>query len=157
MRATLTESRITTQRNGALNSVTNPSEALTDDDQFFLGSADERCKEGASRMGALVQQAQRDNGFTLSTLGGMIDKDAPTASRAFDKENPHTVLRLIAGVILLDKTHTWLRGVCRLAGGEYVERPKLTKEQRYDLLMQTLERHGEIGKAFIRETFNGEE
>ena len=142
----------TTQSNGTLNSAANPSEnALIEEDQFFLGSADERCRVGASRIGALLKEAQRASGFTLSTLGGMVGKDAPCASRAFDVENPHTVVELLCAAFLLDKSRTLIRGINRMLGGEFVERPKLTPEQKFERLAAAVRRMGKAGDQFIAE------
>jgi hypothetical protein len=152
--STLPQEPEATNRNGCLNKPANPfSSGLTDDDQFLLGAADERCRVGASRMAGLSKEAQRVNGFTLGTVAALAGKDTPYASKALDVEHPSLVLQLVAAIILLDKERVFLRGLARLAGGEYVDRPRLTPEQERDRLLETLRRHGSVGAAFIAEAF----
>jgi hypothetical protein len=136
---------------GALNDRSNPSEPMVESDQFLLGSADARCIEAASQMCVSVHGAVRDSAFTLSTVASLVGKDLAGASRAFDEEHPHTVLRYLAAVILLDKSRTFLRGLNRLAGCDLVERPKLTPEQELERLRDTLRRHGKLGEAILAE------
>jgi hypothetical protein len=148
----LAENANATGRNGALNKPSNPcGTALVEDDQFLLGSADQRVLLAASRLAALMHQAAKDNGFSFGTLGGLIEKDASAVSRAFDPDDPSTGLKLIAGLLLLDRSHSWLTGACRLTGGEYVERPRLTPEQKLERLTATCRRHGRLGAALIEE------
>ncbi len=140
-----------TGRKGALNTPENPSRPLVEDEQLVLGAADDRCRLGASRMAALAHDAQRENGFSLSTLSRLIGKDdAVAASRAFDSENPHTVLRLLAALVLLDKTRTWLRGLCRLAGGEFVDQPRLT-DAEFRARVERKARRGRADSAWLDE------
>src|SRR3990170_8397472 len=111
MRESLPENGSATPCKGTLNNHANPSrtvsDGLTEGDQFFLGSPDARCRDGAARIAELVPQAQRDNGFTLGTIAGLAGKGISNASRAFDLEDPHTVLRFVAAVILLDKKRSF--------------------------------------------------
>jgi hypothetical protein len=138
---------------GALNTPANPSERLVDGDQFFLGSTEEKCREGANRLAVLARQSMRDNGFSLSTLGSMIGKDATAAHRVLDVETPSIAFQVLAALLLLDKDRTFLRGVARAVGCDVVERPRLTPEQKFDRLVETLRRHGKAGEAFIGEAF----
>lgn len=102
-------------------------------------------------MCAAVHEAVRESDFTLSTVASLAGKDLSGASRAFDSTDPHTVLRYLAAVILLDKTRTFLRGLNRLAGCELVERPRLTPEQKLERILATLDRHGSMGRALLEE------
>jgi hypothetical protein len=138
---------------GALRTSANPSQPLVDGDQFFLGSTEEKCREGAVRLALIARQAMRDNGFSLSTLGTMIGKDATAAHRVLDTESPSIALQVLAAILLLDKSATWLRGQARLTGRDVVDRPRLTPEQKLDRLVETLRRHGKIGEAFLEESF----
>jgi hypothetical protein len=140
----------------ALNVAANPSQALIDGDQFFLGSTEEKCREGAVFLAKQAKQARQDNGFSLSTLGSMLGKDATAAHRVFNDEDPSIALQAIAAHLLLDKTRTLLRGMARAVGCEVVERPRLTPEQKLDRLVETLRRHGRIGAGVLEEAF-GEE
>ena len=150
----LPESRQATPRNAPLNSdATASGNALVEEDQFLLGSPDERCRVAASRMAALVKESQRENGYTLGTVAHLAGKETPYASKAFDVDDPSAVLRLVAAVVLLDRDRTFLRGVAQLAGVEVVERPRLTPEQERDRLLDTLRRHGSVGAALIAEAF----
>jgi hypothetical protein len=149
--------RSASTRKGALNERANPSEPMVESDQFLLGSADARCLEAASLMCGAVHQASRDNGFTLSTVASLAGKDLSGASRAFDGQDPHTVLRYVAAVILLDKSRTFLRLVNRLAGCELVERPKLTPEQKVERLEAYLRRRGKVGELEIAEAYGEDE
>lgn len=154
MAKSLAENANATVCNGALNSHANPGgAALVEDDQFVLGTTDQRIILAASRLAALMHKAAKDNGFSFGTLGGLIEKDASAVSRAFDPDNPPTALQLLAGLLLLDRTHSWLGGACRLTGGEYVDRPRLTPEQKLERLTQACRRHGRLGEALISEAF----
>jgi hypothetical protein len=141
----------------ALNAGANPSERLTDGDQFLLGSTEEKCREGAVRLAVFARESMRDNGFSLSTLGSMIGKDATAAHRVLDVEDPSIALRVLAAMLLLDKSGTWLGGAARLTGRALVDRPRLTPEQKLERLTETLERHGQIGRAVIAEAFGEEQ
>jgi hypothetical protein len=153
MREASTEGSPASTRKPALNERANPSRPLVESDQFLLGSADARCLEAASLMCAAVHQASRDNGFTLSTVASLAGKDLSGASRAFDGQDPHTVLRYVGAVILLDRTRTFLRLVNRLAGCDLVERPKLTPEQTVERLVGYLRRRGKVGELEIAEAY----
>jgi hypothetical protein len=156
MRETVAQNPDEKRCKGALNGAANPSERLIDHDQFLLGSTEEKCREGANRLAVLAREAQRENGFSLSTLGSMIGKDATAAHRVLDVESPSIALQVLAAVLLLDKDRTWLRGVARLVGCEVVERPRLTPEQKLERLVETLRRHGRLGAGVLEEAF-GEE
>lgn len=153
MREALPEAASASTRKAALNGASNPSGPIIDSDQFLLGSADARCLEAASLMCASVHDAVRASDFTLSTVASLAGKDLSGASRAFDSTDPHTVLRYLAAVILLDKTRTFLRGLNRLAGCELVERPRLTDAQRVAALETYLRRRGKVGELEIEEAY----
>jgi hypothetical protein len=103
-------------------------------------------------MAALAHESSRGR-FSFATVGRISGREAVAVTRAFDVEDPSSALRCLAALLLLDSDRVWLRGVCRLFGGDFVERPKLTKEQKYDLLIETLHRHGKPGEAYITEAF----
>ena len=150
----LPESRQATPRNAPLNSdATASGNALVEEDQFLLGSPDERCRVAASRMAALVKESQRENGYTLGTVAHLAGKETPYASKAFDVDDPSSVLKLIAAVLLLDKAGVWIRGTASLTGRVVEDRPRLTPEQERDRLLDTLRRHGSVGAALIAEAF----
>jgi hypothetical protein len=136
---------------GALNRQENPSWAPEEDGQFSLGSAEEKCREGAAGIAALVKESQRKNGFTLGTVASLAGKETPYVSKIFDIEAPHAALVMLAAVIILDKDRTFLRGLNRAAGCDLVERPKLTPEQKLERLTEALRRHGKLGEALIAE------
>ena len=154
MPETVPEATQAKPRNGVLNADANPS--LLDQEQFFLTAPVESCRVGAARIAALVKEAQRESGFTLGTVAHLAGKETPYASKAFDQDDPSAVLRLLAAVLLLDRSGVFLRGFARLAGREVVDRPRLTPEQERDRLLDALRRHGPMGEALIREAF-GEE
>jgi hypothetical protein len=141
------------ERKGALNGRENPSEPLTENGQILLGSPDEKCREAAALVSAAVREAMRENGFTLGTIGGLIGKDAVAAHRAFDVEEPSTVMQLLAAVLTLDQKRIVLRALSRLVGCEVVEKPRLTDAEKVARLEETLRRHGRMGEAVIEEAY----
>ncbi len=145
-----------TNRKEALNKAENPSRPLAEGPQMELGRADDRCRVGASRMAAFAHDSVNLAGVTLGTVGGLIGKDAVAAHRAFDVQDPCSAFRLLAALLLLDKNRLWLSGVCRMFGGEFVERPRLTKEQKYELVVAKLREMGRVGQAVLDEAL-GEE
>jgi hypothetical protein len=151
MRESMPAPGVETLGNGALNRQENPSWPAVEDGQFTLGSAEEKCRQGASLIAAQVKASQRSNGFTLGTVASLAGKETPYVSKVFDVEAPHAALQMLAAVILLDKDRTFLRGLARAAGCDVVERPRLTPEQKYERLIATLERHGPVGRALIDE------
>lgn len=112
--------------NTALNGQENPSWPVAEGAQFTLGSADSKCALAASRMAALVKEAQRASDFTLGTVAHLAGKETPYVSKCLDVDDPHAALRMLAAVIYLDKSRTWLRGVAAMAGCDVVERQEIT-------------------------------
>lgn len=156
MPRTLAQKPVETERKSGLNGAENPSQPLVENDQFLLGSADERCLQGAVEMALAVKDAQRENGFTLSTIGSLIGKDAVAAHRAFDAEDPSTVMRALAALLLLDKKGVWLGRVARLTGRQVVDRPRLTKDQKCDRYEEFFRRMGKTGEAMQEEALGDE-
>lgn len=156
MRETLPEDAKESGGNGALHRQETPKWPQVESGQFTLGSAEEKCREGASQIAALAKESRRTNGYSLSTVASLVAKETPYVSKTFDVEAPHAALQMLAAVILLDRDHSFLRGVCRLAGLDAVERPRLTPEQKLERLVETLRRHGRMGEAVIEETFGDE-
>jgi hypothetical protein len=150
MHTTLPETTREKLCKGALNGTANPSERLIDGDQFTLGSTEEKCREGANRLALLAREAMRDNGFSLSTLGSMIGKDATAAHRVLDAEDPSIALRVLAALLLLDKTATWLGGTARLTGRDLVERPAMT-DAEFRRRVESKARHGKADAAWLEE------
>jgi hypothetical protein len=138
---------------GGLNMIANPSERLTDGDQFTLGSTEEKCRAGAIRLAVLAREAMREGGFSLSTLGSMIGKDATAAHRVLDVENPSIALQVLAALLILDKSATWLGGTARLTGRGVIDRPRLTHEQKVERLETYLRRRGRVGEMEIAEAY----
>lgn len=143
--------RVETQGNGTLNRPETPSWPAAEGAQFTLGSADSKCTVAASRMAALVKEAQRASDFTLGTVAHLSGKETPYVSKCLDPDEPHSALRMLAAVIYLDKARTWLRGVAAMAGCDLVERPRLTAEQKLERLTDALKRHGKLGEALLAE------
>jgi hypothetical protein len=156
MTQTVAETPVAKHCKVPLNGSANPSERLIDGDQFTLGSTEEKCREGAVYIATNAKRARQDNGFSLSTLGSMIGKDATAAHRVFNDEETSIALQVLAAHLLLDKTRTLLRAMARAVGCEVVERPRLTPEQKLERLVETLRRHGKIGSGVLEEAF-GEE
>jgi hypothetical protein len=126
---------------------------MVENDQVLLGSPDEKCREAAALVSAAVREAMRENGFSLSTIGGVIGKDAVAAHRAFDVTEPSTVLQLLAAVLRLDRKGIVLRCLARLVGCEVVVKPKLTTEEKLARLETKLREHGRMGEAVIEEAY----
>lgn len=137
---------------GSLNGTANPSERLIDGDQFFLGNADEKCRIGANRIALLSRQSMQDNGFSLSTLGSMIGKDATAAHRVLDTDasHPPVALQVLAAVLLLDKSRTWLRGVAALVGCEVSQRPAID-DAEFRRRVEHKARQGKADSAWLEE------
>jgi hypothetical protein len=127
----------------ALNKAANPSEHLIDGDQFFLGSTEEKCREGAVFIAVAAKTARQDNGFSYSTLGSMLGKDATAAHRVFNDEDPSIALQALAAHLLLDKTGTLLRAMARATGRDVVDRPAMTDAE----FRARVERKAKGGKA----------
>lgn len=150
MRETMPETPNENGRNRALNGDENASRPLIEDEQLVLGSSEEKCRVGASRMATFAHHAMRDNGFSGSTVGSLAGKDAVAAHRAFDPEEPPTALLCLAALLLLDKNRTWLRGAARLVGCELVERPTLT-DAEFRRRVETKAKHGKADAAWLEE------
>jgi hypothetical protein len=135
---------------GALNAGANPSERLTDGDQFLLGSTEEKCREGAARLAVLARDAMREGGFSLSTLGSMIGKDATAAHRVLDVDDPSIALRVLAALLILDKGAVWLGGTARLTGRDVVERPAMT-DAEFRARVERKARSGKADSAWLEE------
>ena len=126
MRESLPEHRQETRANGALDKQETPSWPAAEGDQFTLGSADSKCALAASRMAALVKEAQRASDFTLGTVAHLAGKETPYVSKCLDADEPHAALRMLAAVVYLDKAHVWLRGLAAMANCDIVERKEIS-------------------------------
>jgi hypothetical protein len=151
MSETMAGRRVETEGKTPLDSQETPSWPAAEGAQFTLGSADSKCALAASRMAALVKEAQRASDFTLGTVAHLAGKETPYVSKCLDATEPHSALRMLAAVVYLDKSRTWLRGVAAMAGCDIVERPMLTPEQELERLRDTLRRHGKLGEAILAE------
>lgn len=142
-------------RNEGLNKGENPSQPLVECGQILIGSSAEKCKEAAVEMAVAAHDAARKGGFSFSTVGTVSSRGAVAVTRAFDKEDPPSTFVCLAGLLMLDTSNEWLRRAARLKGCALVEKPRLTKEQKYDRLVETLRRHGRLGEALLSESEDG--
>jgi cyanate lyase len=153
MRATLTEAKQETRGNLALNRRENPSWPAIENGQFTLGSAEEKCRTGAVAIAVAAKESRRTNGYSLGTVASLVGKETPYVSKCLDKDDPHSALQMVVATLLLDTDHSFLRAIARMRGCDVIERPTLTPEQKLERLLETLDRHGEMGKALAREAF----
>lgn len=137
-------------RKVALNTPATPSRPLTDGDQLFLGSTEEKSREGASQIAAFARDAMRENEVSLSTLGTMIGKDATAAHRALDVEDPPAAFRVLVALLLLDKRRTWIRHVAQFLGGEFEDRPELD-DAEFRRRVEAHARQSKSGTAWLDE------
>ena len=150
MHTTLPETRREKSCKRALNDIDNPSGRLIDGDQFILGSTEEKCREGAVYLATKARESMRANEFSLSTLGSMLGKDATTAHRVLDVENPSLSLQVLAAVLLLDKDRTFARGVVAAIGCELIERPAMT-DAEFRRRVESKAKSGKADAAWLEE------
>ena len=150
MHQTLAQNTDEKRCKGALNGSANPSERLIDGDQFLLGSTEEKCREGAVYLATKARESMRANEFSLSTLGSMLGKDATTAHRVLDVENPSLSLQVLAAVLLLDKDRTFARGVVAAIGCELIERPAMT-DAEFRRRVESKAKSGKADAAWLEE------
>jgi hypothetical protein len=153
MRENMPGPRVERSGNGALYEQETPSWPAAEGAQGTLGSPDEKALLAASRMGALLKEAQRASDFTLGTVGRLAGTETPYVSKAFDLEAPHRVLRMFAAILYLDISGVFLRGVAQMTGRDVVERPRLTPEQKLARIEEALRRHGKAGEALLAEAY----
>ena len=147
--------QVETEGKGALNATENPSWPASEGDQFTLGSADSKCSVAASRMAALVKEAQRLSDFTLGTVAHLAGKETPYVSKCLDVDDPHAALKMLAAVVYLDKTKTWLRGVAAMAGCDLVERKEIS-DAEFRRRVEAWSRGGKLNAAALVEALKAE-
>jgi hypothetical protein len=150
MRENMPGRGVETKGNGALHCQETPSWPAMEGAQITLGSPDAKCLQAASRMGALLKEAQVASDFTLGTVGRLAGKETPYVSKCFDIEDPHSVLKMVAGIILLDTSRVWLRGVNAMAGCDLVERQHIT-DAEFRRRVESKARHGKADSAWLEE------
>lgn len=157
MRETVPGPRVESGGNGGLNKQENPSWAPGEDGQFTLGSAEERCREGASHIAALARQSRQSNAYSLGTIASLVGKEVPYVSKCLDVDDPHAALLMVAAVILLDKDRSFVRGLALASGCDIVVRPRLTAEQKLERLEAYLRKRGKVGEMEIAEAYGENE
>lgn len=145
-----------TKANGALNKQETPSWPDAEGDQITLGSADSKCALAASRMAALVKEAQRLSDFTLGTVAHLAGKETPYVSKCLDADDPHSALRMLAAVIYLDKSRAWLRGVAAMANCDIVERQEIT-DAEFRRRVEAWSRRAKLNGAALNEALRAAE
>lgn len=143
MRETVPGPRVESGGNGGLHKQETPSWAPGEDGQFSLGSAEERCREGASHIAALARQSRQSNAYSLGTIASLVGKEVPYVSKCLDVDDPHAALAMIAAVLLLDTDGSFLRGVAAARGFDVQARPTLTDAE----FRRRVEEHARLSKS----------
>jgi hypothetical protein len=156
MASSVPGAKVETEGNKALNGHETPSWPATEGAQFTLGSADSKCSLAASRMAALVKEAQRASDFTLGTVAHLAGKETPYVSKCLDAEDPHAVLKMLAAVVYLDKSRTWLRGLTAMAGCDLVERQEIS-DAEFRRRVEAWSRRGRLNGEALGEALKPED
>ena len=147
--------KVETEGKPALNGEENPSWPAAEGAQITLGSADSKCALAASRMCALVKEAQRASDFTLGTVAHLSGKETPYVSKCLDVDDPHAALKMLAAVVYLDKSRTWLRGLAAMANCDLVERQEIT-DAEFRRRVEAWSRGGKLNAAALVEALKAE-
>jgi hypothetical protein len=115
--------------------------------QDAFGSAGERLMR-------TIAEAVGASGKVADDLAVDLGVDPAQFSRALrGKGGAHFSARWLPAIVYRDRERILIRHLCRLAGGEFVERPKFTPEQRLELLEKVLHDAGPFGEAVLRAAF----
>jgi hypothetical protein len=104
----------------------------------------------------VIGEAVGASGKVTDDLATDLAVDPGQFSRALRGRGIHFSVRWLPAIIYRDRERILVRHLCHLAGGEFVERPRLTPEQRLERLEKTLREAGTFGDAVLRAAY-GEE
>ncbi len=123
-----------------------------EDETLPLGFDFRSTVEGAgARLLAIVSHTIDAAGKRGDDFAAELGLDPAQLSRALNGRGAHFSVRWLPAVLWRDKQRHLIRHLCALAGGDFVPRPAMTREQRALAVLAFLEEHGgELGQDAIR-------
>jgi len=104
----------------------------------------------------VVAEAVGASGKQGDDFAADLGVDPGQLSRALAGRGTHFAVKWLPAVVWRDRSRILIRHLCALAGGTFVEVPKLTPEQRLEMLEKTLRESGPFGEAVLKAAY-GEE
>jgi hypothetical protein len=135
-----------------------PTDVIADD-QLELGVAvrsalDDRWRALLGVLRGAVGAIDAKQGLDIAAECGV---DPGQFSRALHGKGANFSLRWLIVVLWRDRSHSVIGFLCRLCGGEFVAKPRLTPEERIERLEQTLREAGAFGEAVLRAAYGEDE
>jgi hypothetical protein len=100
-----------------------------------------------------VAEAIGSSGKQWDDFANNIGVDPGQLSRALSGRGVHFSVRWLPAIIWRDTEHRIVKHLCAMAGGAFVERPRLTAEEKVALLEKTLRDSGPYGEAVLRAAY----
>lgn len=127
------------------------SQEVLQEQQIPLGSVvrDAFGKAGDQLL-VVLRDALAGQGKQGDDLAVDLGVDPGQLSRALHGRGAHFSLRWLPAALYRDRSRELICHLCRLAGGDFVERPELTPEQELAALKHVLQEAGPVGEAILR-------
>lgn len=102
---------------------------------------------------ASIAEAVGASGKVTDDLAVDLSVDPGQFSRALRGKGTHFSVRWLPAILYRDKARIVIRYLCHLCGGEFVEKPRLSPEQKLERLEKTLRDSGAVGDSIIRAAY----